>query len=70
VAPLWFASGAGAVSRQIMGTTVIGGMVGASLIAIFFVPAIFCVVERISGGKRLHALPPSPQGEAPVEGAR
>jgi len=70
VAPLWFASGAGAVSRQIMGTTVIGGMVGASLIAIFFVPAIFCVVERISSGKRLHALPPSPQGEAPVEGAR
>ncbi|HEV2423814.1 MAG TPA: multidrug efflux RND transporter permease subunit [Terriglobia bacterium] len=66
VAPLWFASGAGAVSRKIMGTTVIGGMVGASLIAIFFVPAIFCVVERLSGAKKFHALTPSPQGEAPA----
>lgn len=52
VAPLWVASGAGAVSRQIMGTTVIGGMIGASLIGIFFVPAIFCVVEKIAGGRR------------------
>jgi len=49
VAPLWVASGAGAVSRQIMGTTVIGGMIGASLIGIFFVPVIFCVVEKIAG---------------------
>jgi hydrophobic/amphiphilic exporter-1 (mainly G- bacteria), HAE1 family len=67
VAPLWLASGAGAVSRQIMGTTVIGGMVGASLIAIFFVPAIFCVVETVSGAKRLRALAPSPEGNAPAE---
>jgi hydrophobe/amphiphile efflux-1 (HAE1) family protein len=66
VAPLWFASGAGAVSRQIMGTTVIGGMVGASLIAIFFVPAIFSVVEKLSGAKRVRSLAPSPQGEAPA----
>jgi len=66
VAPLWFASGAGAVSRKIMGTTVIGGMVGASLIAIFFVPAIFCVVEKLSGAKRSRTLAPSPQGELPV----
>jgi hydrophobic/amphiphilic exporter-1 (mainly G- bacteria), HAE1 family len=66
VAPLWFASGAGAVSRQIMGTTVIGGMVGASLVAIFFVPAIFCVVEKLSGAKRLYARAPSPQGEVPA----
>ena len=50
--PLWFASGAGSVARQIMGTTVIGGMLAASAIAIFFIPAIFYVVERLSGGKR------------------
>jgi hydrophobic/amphiphilic exporter-1 (mainly G- bacteria), HAE1 family len=55
VAPLWVASGAGAVSRQIMGTTVIGGMVGASIIGIFFVPAIFCVVEKLSGAARHEA---------------
>ena len=47
--PLWTASGAGAVARQIMGTTVIGGMVAASGIGIFLVPAIFYVVEKVVG---------------------
>jgi HAE1 family hydrophobic/amphiphilic exporter-1 len=46
--PLWIASGAGAVSRQVMGTTVIGGMLAATCIAVFFVPAAFFVVERFS----------------------
>jgi multidrug efflux pump subunit AcrB len=50
--PLWFASGAGAVGRQIMGTTVIGGMMAASAIGIFFIPAIFYVVEKLSGADR------------------
>jgi len=49
--PLWTASGAGSVARQIMGTTVIGGMLAASLIGIFFVPSVFYVVERLSGAK-------------------
>jgi hydrophobic/amphiphilic exporter-1 (mainly G- bacteria), HAE1 family len=48
--PLWTASGAGSVSRQVMGTTVIGGMLAASAIGIFFVPAIFYAVEKVSGG--------------------
>src|SRR5579862_4790538 len=47
--PLWTASGAGAVARQIMGTTVIGGMIAASAIGIFFVPGIFYMVEKWSG---------------------
>lgn len=47
--PLWTASGAGAVARQVMGTTVIGGMLAASVVGVFFIPAIFHVVERISG---------------------
>ncbi len=45
--PLAIASGAGAVSRQVMGSTVIGGMLAASLIAIFIVPVTFYVVEKI-----------------------
>ena len=49
VVPLWTASGAGAVARQIMGTAVIGGMLAASLIGIFFIPTIFCLVEKWSG---------------------
>ncbi len=50
--PLWTASGAGAVARQIMGTTVIGGMMAASAIGIFFVPAIFYMVENWSGARK------------------
>ncbi len=45
--PLAIASGAGAVSRQVMGSTVIGGMLAASLLAIFIVPVTFYVVEKI-----------------------
>jgi hydrophobic/amphiphilic exporter-1 (mainly G- bacteria), HAE1 family len=65
--PLWFASGTGSVARQIMGTTVIGGMLAASAIAIFFIPAIFYLVERLSGGQR-HSLAQSPSSAAPQEG--
>jgi hydrophobic/amphiphilic exporter-1 (mainly G- bacteria), HAE1 family len=59
--PLWIATGAGAVSRQIMGTTVIGGMLAASFIGIFIIPSAFYVVEKISGagvGKDLAIVPP------------
>jgi HAE1 family hydrophobic/amphiphilic exporter-1 len=55
--PLWIATGAGAVSRQIMGTTVIGGMLGASLIGIFLIPAIFYLVEKLSGAVARGPLP-------------
>src|SRR2546422_340905 len=46
--PLWTASGAGSVARQIMGTTVIGGMAAATGIAIFIIPALFVLVERLA----------------------
>jgi HAE1 family hydrophobic/amphiphilic exporter-1 len=46
--PLWTATGAGSVARQIMGTTVIGGMLTASLLGIFLVPAIFVMVEKVA----------------------
>jgi HAE1 family hydrophobic/amphiphilic exporter-1 len=46
--PLWTASGSGAVSRRILGTVVIGGMLAATLIAIFLIPVTFVVVERIT----------------------
>jgi HAE1 family hydrophobic/amphiphilic exporter-1 len=49
--PLWTASGAGSVARQIMGTTVIGGMLAATLIAVFIIPVLFVVVEKLSRGK-------------------
>ena len=55
------ATGAGAVSRQIMGTAVMTGMIAASLIAIFIIPLSFYVVERFaSGGKEEPAVSPTP----------
>jgi hydrophobic/amphiphilic exporter-1 (mainly G- bacteria), HAE1 family len=50
--PLWRASGSGAVARQIMGTTVIGGMLAATLIAIFLIPVMFYVIERFAGNRK------------------
>jgi HAE1 family hydrophobic/amphiphilic exporter-1 len=67
--PLWTASGSGAVSRRVLGTAVIGGMIAASVIAIFLIPVTFDVVEKIShrakgGKKRKHVeQPASPEGE-------
>jgi HAE1 family hydrophobic/amphiphilic exporter-1 len=54
--PLWTAEGAGAASRQILGTTVIGGMVLSTFIGILFIPVTFAFVEYVShrfvpGGK-------------------
>jgi len=46
--PLWIASGAGAVSRRILGTAVITGMLAATAIAIFVIPMLFVLVERLS----------------------
>ena len=52
--PLWFASGAGAVSRRILGTAVITGMVTATGIAIFIIPMLFVLVERASRERKPH----------------
>jgi len=57
--PLWTASGAGSVARQIMGTTVIGGMLAATLIAIFLIPVLFVTVERLSQRRRGAAAEPA-----------
>jgi len=60
--PLWLATGAGSVARQIMGTTVIGGMAAATAIAIFIIPALFVLVERLANrrGAVLNPLAPHP----------
>jgi HAE1 family hydrophobic/amphiphilic exporter-1 len=46
--PLWYALGAGAVARRLIGTVTIVGMAFASGFAIFLVPVLFVVVERLS----------------------
>jgi len=57
--PLAKASGAGALSRQVMGFTVIGGMLFSSFIAIFLIPVLYYIVGKLSGGKR-QSIPSSP----------
>ena len=53
--PLCVASGAGSVGRQIMGTTVVGGMLAATAIAIFIIPALYVIVERVASMRRHRA---------------
>ena len=62
--PLAIASGAGAQSRQILGTAVIGGMLAASLITIFIIPVSFYVIERLF--LRREDRPTLPESESPV----
>ncbi|HEY6906324.1 MAG TPA: efflux RND transporter permease subunit, partial [Ignavibacteriaceae bacterium] len=52
VSPLIFASGAGAQARQTIGWTVIGGMLAATMLAIFIVPVLFVTITKIAYGKR------------------
>src|SRR5213595_1386616 len=49
--PLWVASGSGGASRRILGTVVITGMLAATLIAVFLIPLLFVLIEKLSGGK-------------------
>ncbi len=59
--PLALASGSGAVSRQVLGTTVIGGMLAATFISIFIIPACFYLVEKyFVGGEHKPAETPEP----------
>ena len=62
--PLWIASGAGGVSRQILGTVVIGGMLAATCIAIFIIPVSFYVVEKVSSKFKRHPVSQVAEGES------
>jgi len=57
--PLWVATGAGAISRQILGTVVITGMLAATGIAIFIIPVLFVLVERLANRRRARERPPA-----------
>lgn len=52
VTPLALSTGAGAASQTAIGITVMGGMIGATVLAIFFVPMFYVMVERIFHGEK------------------
>jgi HAE1 family hydrophobic/amphiphilic exporter-1 len=69
--PLWLADGSGAVSRRVMGTAVIGGMLAASALAIFLIPVTFYVIEMWATKGQPHSAhaPPHPVPVPPHEPA-
>ena len=52
VLPLVLATGAGAVARNTIGYTVLGGMIASTTISIFIVPVLFVLFTRLSYGKK------------------
>jgi hydrophobic/amphiphilic exporter-1 (mainly G- bacteria), HAE1 family len=69
VAPLVVSSGSGAASRHILGTTVIGGMIAASFIAIFLIPVTFYVIETLAhrGEKPSRPTAQASAGPEPID---
>ncbi|QFY55068.1 efflux RND transporter permease subunit [Halopseudomonas pelagia] len=67
VVPLALASGAGAGSSHAIGTGVIGGMITATVLAIFWVPLFFVMISSLFGGRKAKAddTDPTPQEVAP-----
>jgi HAE1 family hydrophobic/amphiphilic exporter-1 len=68
VLPLVLSTGAGAVSRRILGATVLGGMLAATVIAIFIIPVTFYVSERF--GRRRSQAPAPVALPAPIAGGQ
>ncbi|WP_095147420.1 efflux RND transporter permease subunit [Pseudomonas sp. Irchel s3b6] len=73
--PLAIAVGASENSRHSIGTGVIGGMLAATVIAVFFIPLFYYLVERITekkGSAQQTAQPPAatPSGETPGSAAQ
>ena len=64
--PLVIALGAGMVSRRILGTTVVGGMLAASVIGIFLIPAGFYFIESFSVKKEGNKPKAAAEPEAPA----
>jgi HAE1 family hydrophobic/amphiphilic exporter-1 len=67
IAPLVNATGAGAASRRSLGTAVFGGMIAATVLAVFFVPVFYVVMQRLSEWRRRSPAKASPEPALAVE---
>jgi HAE1 family hydrophobic/amphiphilic exporter-1 len=63
--PLMLARGAGAVSRQAIGTAVVGGMLGATILGVLFAPVLYVVVQWVS--ERVFGASPALPGDRVAE---
>jgi HAE1 family hydrophobic/amphiphilic exporter-1 len=69
VSPLVFATGAGAVARQTIGWSVLGGMLAATALGVFIIPVLFILIIRLAyGRKKLDALKLKHDQESSPEG--
>jgi HAE1 family hydrophobic/amphiphilic exporter-1/multidrug efflux pump len=64
--PLVWATGAGSASRQSIGTGVMGGMIAATFLAIFFVPLFYVLIRKLSQRKSLPVAAASSSAAPPV----
>ncbi|MEJ2716814.1 MAG: efflux RND transporter permease subunit [Deltaproteobacteria bacterium] len=62
VLPLVVATGAGAVSRQSVGTAVFAGMVGATILGVFFTPVLYVLMQ---GRRKRHEKSPAGEDQTP-----
>lgn len=67
VLPLAIATGASSGSQRAIGTGVMGGMISATVLAIFFVPIFFVFVMKIFGRKKVENTPASAENPTPAE---
>jgi HAE1 family hydrophobic/amphiphilic exporter-1 len=49
VLPLYFATGAGALGRRSVGTTIVGGMLLSTVLNLFFIPALYVILKTVLG---------------------
>jgi HAE1 family hydrophobic/amphiphilic exporter-1 len=68
VLPLALASGAGAGAQKAIGTSVLGGMVSGTFLAVLFIPLFYVVVVSLFSRKRRHEMTPAPEAPLPAEG--
>ncbi len=73
IGPLLFATGAGALGRRSVGTTIVGGMLFSTVLNLFFIPTLYVILSSIlSSGPRRHAPAMIEEGEPAIasHGAR
>ncbi|MBT8048495.1 MAG: efflux RND transporter permease subunit, partial [Gammaproteobacteria bacterium] len=67
VLPLLIASGAGAEARKVMGMTVFSGMLAATVLGVLIIPALYVLVERITGRDKPSSAASSESSARPAE---
>jgi len=59
ILPLCFATGAGALGRRSVGTTIVGGMLFSTVLNLFFIPTLYVIVSKILASMRKKQTPPA-----------